>query len=190
MNLLPDPPTDSELQRWIDDGQRHEPAHSNVVTFVDPDERYVLRVEVDDPIHGYLIRLWTLGEEDRDERIGQAVVEDRDRATQVAAELAAAADDLAALEDAPKLGPPTIDRETVDHGTVQPPEEWDDQEDEWQENLEEAYEKAEDDGPVRAKGSLTTKTINNNDYYYLQWRSGEKVKSQYVAPVNPSNADR
>lgn len=34
-------------------------------------------------------------------------------------------------------------------------------------------------------GTLTTKTINGNDYYYLQWREGDQVKSQYVAPVDP-----
>jgi hypothetical protein len=32
---------------------------------------------------------------------------------------------------------------------------------------------------------VTTKTIDEREYYYLQWREGEKVKSQYVAPVSP-----
>lgn len=36
-------------------------------------------------------------------------------------------------------------------------------------------------------GTLTTKTIDEREYYYLQWREGEKVKSQYVAPVSPSS---
>ncbi|EMA18794.1 hypothetical protein C442_14170 [Haloarcula amylolytica JCM 13557] len=30
------------------------------------------------------------------------------------------------------------------------------------------------------------KTIDDREYYYLQWREGEQVKSQYVAPVGPS----
>ncbi|WP_227378590.1 hypothetical protein [Haladaptatus halobius] len=38
---------------------------------------------------------------------------------------------------------------------------------------------------VPARATLTTKTINDNQYYYFQWREGEQVKSQYVAPVTP-----
>ena len=37
---------------------------------------------------------------------------------------------------------------------------------------------------VPAKATLTTKTINDNDYYYWQWRGEDgKVKSKYKAPV-------
>jgi len=54
---------------------------------------------------------------------------------------------------------------------------------EWTDALDEAYEKAE---IARSSGTITTKTINGRDYYYLQWRDGEKVKSQYVAPVDPA----
>ena len=38
---------------------------------------------------------------------------------------------------------------------------------------------------VPAKATLTTKTINDNDYYYWQWRGKDgKVKSRYKSPVN------
>ena len=63
------------------------------------------------------------------------------------------------------------------------PDEWDD--DEWEDELEEAREKADLSEP---KGTLTTKTIENRDYYYLQWREGDKIRSQYVAPVAPADS--
>jgi len=66
--------------------------------------------------------------------------------------------------------------------SVQTPDDWDDDE-EWEEKLEAAREKA---AISASKGTLTTKTINGREYYYLQWREGEKVKSQYVAPVDPA----
>ena len=65
---------------------------------------------------------------------------------------------------------------------VEAPEGWDD-EDEWDERVEDARE--EGDIPP-GKGTLTTKTIDEREYYYLQWREGEQVKSQYVGPVSPS----
>jgi len=61
------------------------------------------------------------------------------------------------------------------------PDDWDDQK--WDDAIEEAYDKA--DIPS-SKGTLTTKTIDGRDYYYLQWREGDDVKSQYVAPVVPA----
>jgi len=61
------------------------------------------------------------------------------------------------------------------------PEEWDD--DEWEEKLGEAREDAE---IPRSKGTITTKIIDEREYYYLQWREDEQVKSQYVTPVSPS----
>jgi len=72
-------------------------------------------------------------------------------------------------------------------GSTEPPEsadtpdDW--EEDEWDEQLDEAREKAE---LPPTKGTITTKTINGRDYYYLQWREGDKVKSQYVCPVDPT----
>lgn len=61
------------------------------------------------------------------------------------------------------------------------PDDWDDEK--WDDAIEEAYAKA--DIPS-SKGTLTTKTIDGRDYYYLQWREGDDVKSQYVAPVVPA----
>ncbi|MFC6943249.1 hypothetical protein ACFQE8_25385 [Salinirubellus sp. GCM10025818] len=63
------------------------------------------------------------------------------------------------------------------------PEEWDD--DEWDDALDEAREKAE---LPSGKGALTVKTIDDRGYYYLQWREGSTVKSQYVAPVSPADS--
>jgi len=40
-----------------------------------------------------------------------------------------------------------------------------------------------DDVPTKA--TITIKEINDNRYYYWQWREGEKVKSKYKSPVNP-----
>jgi len=74
--------------------------------------------------------------------------------------------------------------EEADRGVDETPEKWDDGD--WQEELEKAREKA--DLP-ETKGSLTEKTIDGRDYYYLQWREGSKIKSQYVAPVTPADSD-
>ncbi len=38
---------------------------------------------------------------------------------------------------------------------------------------------------VPAKATITIKEINDNRYYYWQWREGDKVKSRYKAPVSP-----
>ena len=37
---------------------------------------------------------------------------------------------------------------------------------------------------VPAKATITIKEINDNRYYYWQWREGEKIKSKYKSPVN------
>ncbi|EMA14150.1 hypothetical protein [Haloarcula amylolytica] len=37
---------------------------------------------------------------------------------------------------------------------------------------------------VPAKATITIKEINDNRYYYWQWREGDKVRSQYKGPVN------
>jgi len=72
----------------------------------------------------------------------------------------------------------------ADQPTTEAPEEWDD--DEWQEAVDDAHDEAE---IPASKGTLTTKTIDGRDYYYLQWREGSKIKSQYVAPVTPAGDD-
>jgi hypothetical protein len=40
---------------------------------------------------------------------------------------------------------------------------------------------------VPSKATITIKEINDNRYYYWQWREGEKVKSKYKGPVNPDD---
>lgn len=48
---------------------------------------------------------------------------------------------------------------------------------------EEVRENEPDKAP--AKASVTTKTIDDNQYYYYQWREGDQIKSEYITPVNP-----
>lgn len=154
-----------------------------MVTVNSPNEEFALTVEVDDPIQGYLIALWTM-DGGREDRIGQTVVDDRDLALQVAAEMVAAADNLRGVHENPSLGPKTVHREDVERGWIDLPDEWgDEDQEEWEEALDEAFEKAD---VRRSKGTLTTKIIDDREYYYLQWREGEKIRSQYVAPVHPS----
>jgi len=57
-------------------------------------------------------------------------------------------------------------------------------EDDWSEIIEGARDEEDLAG---GKGAVTVKTINDCDYYYLQWREGDDVLSKYLAPVNPSS---
>lgn len=43
-----------------------------------------------------------------------------------------------------------------------------------------------DDRPddVPGKASVTVKEINDNQYYYWQWRDGDQIKSKYKGPVS------
>jgi len=52
---------------------------------------------------------------------------------------------------------------------------------------EESDEDDIDDRPddVPSKATITIKEINDNRYYYWQWREGDTVTSKYKAPVNP-----
>jgi hypothetical protein len=52
-----------------------------------------------------------------------------------------------------------------------------------QEEAEERPDDFPDDVP--SKATITIKEINDNRYYYWQWRDGESVKSKYKSPVNP-----
>jgi hypothetical protein len=65
------------------------------------------------------------------------------------------------------------------------PDEWD--EDEWEEKLKEKQEAL--DGEIPAKANRVTKTIDGRDYVYAQWREGDKVVSEYIAPVIPADSD-
>lgn len=46
------------------------------------------------------------------------------------------------------------------------------------------WAEAIDDTDAPPRATLTTKTISGNDYYYYQWREGDKVKSEYIAPTS------
>ena len=50
-------------------------------------------------------------------------------------------------------------------------------------DIEERPEDLPDDVP--AKATITIKEINDNRYYYWQWREGDQVKSKYKGPVSP-----
>ena len=49
--------------------------------------------------------------------------------------------------------------------------------------IEERPDDLPDDVP--AKATITIKEINDNRYYYWQWREGDKVTSKYNRPVDP-----
>lgn len=53
------------------------------------------------------------------------------------------------------------------------------------EEVEERPEDLPDDVP--SKATITVKEINDNRYYYWQWREGEKIKSKYKGPVDSVN---
>jgi hypothetical protein len=50
--------------------------------------------------------------------------------------------------------------------------------------LEERPEDLPDDVP--SKVTITIKEINDNRYYYWQWREGDTVKSAYKGPADPN----
>jgi len=56
-----------------------------------------------------------------------------------------------------------------------------------EESDDDEIEERPDDLPddVPAKATITIKEINDNRYYYWQWREGDKVTSKYKGPVDP-----
>jgi len=52
-------------------------------------------------------------------------------------------------------------------------------------DIEERPDNLPDDVP--SKATITIKEINDNRYYYWQWRDGDKVRSKYKEPVNPDD---
>ena len=92
----------SELAGWATDGFRHEPHHSNVVTYGDPEERYGLSIEVDDPVKGYLVELRRSAVDGP--VLARAIVEDRELAVDLAHEFAERADRYDDLPDLQKAG--------------------------------------------------------------------------------------
>ncbi|PSP83928.1 hypothetical protein BRC83_06665 [Halobacteriales archaeon QS_1_68_17] len=91
---------------------------------------------------------------------------------------ALAADAERMADQADDRGTPEPDgtARTDDDGAEVAPEGWDDAE--WRATVADA------DAPPRA--TVTVKEINDNRYYYYQWREGDRVKSAYIAPVAPS----
>jgi len=85
------------------------------------------------------------------------------------------ASDLADLKE--RLVQEEVEAEAVKVKEDKTPDGWD--ADEWTEQLKDS------NAPPRA--TLTTKTIDSRDYYYYQWREGDKIKSEYVAPVSPKS---
>jgi hypothetical protein len=55
------------------------------------------------------------------------------------------------------------------------------------ESDEEEIDERPDDLPddVPSKATITIKEINDNRYYYWQWRDGDSVSSKYKGPVGP-----
>jgi len=53
-----------------------------------------------------------------------------------------------------------------------------------EDDVKERPEDLPDDVPTRA--TITVKEINENRYYYWQWRDGDRVKSKYKGPVDAS----
>ncbi|QLG29888.1 hypothetical protein HUG10_19965 (plasmid) [Halorarum halophilum] len=49
---------------------------------------------------------------------------------------------------------------------------------------EETTEDSDRPKGVPGKASIVVKNINDNRYYYYQWRDGDKVKSKYKGPVD------
>lgn len=54
------------------------------------------------------------------------------------------------------------------------------------EESDDEVEQRPDDLPddVPSKATITIKEINDNRYYYWQWRDGDKIRSKYKGPVN------
>jgi hypothetical protein len=56
-----------------------------------------------------------------------------------------------------------------------------------EESEDDEIDERPDDLPddVPSKATITIKEINDNRYYYWQWREGDTVTSKYKGPVNP-----
>ncbi|RLM53498.1 hypothetical protein DVK02_13510 [Halobellus sp. Atlit-31R] len=105
------------------------------------------------------------------------------------------------MSDEPPIPPATLSSEVVDALNESDPEQLRDvatyaealaEHKEGEARLEESADQDEveerpDDLPddVPAKATITIKEINDNRYYYWQWREGDSVKSKYKGPVNP-----
>ena len=68
-----------------------------------------------------------------------------------------------------------LEERAADVDEDEAPQEW--EADEWETVVKET------DAPPKA--TLTTKTIDGRDYFYYQWRNGDTIESEYIAPVAP-----
>lgn len=75
--------------------------------------------------------------------------------------------------------------ETESDGAVEPGDRvsFADAPDEWSAD---AWNDVTDDCSAPPRASVTVKEIDGRSYYYYQWREGDAVKSEYIAPVNPA----
>jgi len=48
----------------------------------------------------------------------------------------------------------------------------------------EEWERVTSESEAPARATLTVKDINDNRYYYWQWRDGEKIRSESISPVD------
>jgi hypothetical protein len=76
--------------------------------------------------------------------------------------------------------------ELAEHRRVGPASERSPETDETDEPDEEVTDDSDRPDGVPGKATVTTKTINDNRYYYWQWRDGDQVKSKYKGPVDPN----
>jgi hypothetical protein len=58
-----------------------------------------------------------------------------------------------------------------------------------EESENEEIDEQPDDLPddIPSKATITIKQINDNRYYYWQWREGSSVKSKYKGPMDPDD---
>jgi len=96
------------------------------------------------------------------------------RLAEYALQLAVYQENQARIEFQQRIAEDEVDTEDS------PPKEWD--EEEWEETV--AAKQEEFDVPLKA--CIVTKEIDGNKYFYYNWREGGTVKSQYIAPVNPT----
>jgi hypothetical protein len=187
--LFDEPAEGTELHRWETEGRKLD--YSNITSYIAPEENYHIEVTVDEPVQGILIRLYRLYDMDKtsnnrasEHRIAQTVHERLDPAFDTIQRFAAAAEELDEVDKSPTLGPEYPDEFNIEHPDYTPrePDDWAGTQEEWNEVMEEAKEKA---GPQRGRPHLSRKEIDGRDYYYLQWRNDGEVISQYVAPVDP-----
>jgi hypothetical protein len=104
------------------------------------------------------------------------------------------------MAEEPPTPPASLPPETIETLNGYEPErlrdvaEYADQLAEHKEQVGRREEREEDNGTeqpeelpegVPSKATITVKEINDNRYYYWQWREGDTVKSKYKGPVVP-----